>query len=145
MVHAAVVASVVNTAQHVIRIGPGVYRIEHDTRSDVVYVAGTPGNQWAFWNGRVYRGQRETSSARRRSHVVSDAAEAVTAPMPGTVLQILVEPGATVAKGDTLLLLEAMKMELPLRAAEPGVVAAIHCHEGQLVQADAVLMELRHI
>jgi acetyl-CoA carboxylase biotin carboxylase subunit len=66
---------------------------------------------------------------------------AVTAPMPATVLRINVKPGDTVQKGDVLVLLEAMKMELPVRATDPGVVAAIRCREGQLVDADAVLLE----
>ena len=41
-----------------------------------------------------------------------------------------------------MLILEAMKMELPLGALDAGVIAAIHCREGELVQAGAVLVEL---
>ena len=66
---------------------------------------------------------------------------AVTAPMPATVIRINVKPGDAVKKGDVLVLLEAMKMELPVRATDAGVVAAIRCREGQLVDADAVLLE----
>jgi len=62
--------------------------------------------------------------------------------MPGTVLKVLVEPGARVVKGETILILEAMKMELPLRALEDASVVAVHCREGELVQAEAVLVEL---
>jgi len=40
------------------------------------------------------------------------------------------------------MLLEAMKMELPVRAPGDGVVSAVHCAKGDLVQADAVLLEL---
>ena len=68
-------------------------------------------------------------------------AGAVTAPMPATVLRINVKPGDAVKKGDVLVLLEAMKMELPVRATDAGVVAAIRCREGELVDADAVLLE----
>jgi 3-methylcrotonyl-CoA carboxylase alpha subunit len=46
-----------------------------------------------------------------------------------------------VKKGDILVLLEAMKMELPIRAADGGVVAAVRCREGELVDADAILLE----
>ena len=46
-------------------------------------------------------------------------------------------------KGDTVVLLEAMKMELPLRAPADGTVAAVHCREGELVQAESVLVELQ--
>jgi len=58
-------------------------------------------------------------------------------------LKVFVQPGAVVKKGDTMLLLEAMKMELPLRAPDAATVAAVLCREGDLVQAGAVLVELR--
>jgi len=72
---------------------------------------------------------------------VGGAAGAVTAPMPATVLRINVKPGDAVKKGDILVLLEAMKMELPVRATDAGVVAAVRCREGELVDADAILLE----
>jgi 3-methylcrotonyl-CoA carboxylase alpha subunit len=62
--------------------------------------------------------------------------------MPARVIRILIQPGATVKKGDTLVMLEAMKMELPIRAPADGKVAAVHCRDGELVQADAVLLDL---
>ena len=62
--------------------------------------------------------------------------------MPATVLKVLVSAGAPVKKGDTLVILEAMKMELPLRAPADATVAAVHCREGELVQPDTVLVEL---
>jgi 3-methylcrotonyl-CoA carboxylase alpha subunit len=78
----------------------------------------------------------------RRSRAGTEVgAGAVTAPMPATVLRINVKPGDAVKKGDVLVLLEAMKMELPVRATDAGVVAAIRCREGELVDADAVLLE----
>ena len=62
--------------------------------------------------------------------------------MPARVIRILVQPGSAVKKGDTLIVLEAMKMELPIRAPADGKVAAVHCRDGELVQADAVLIDL---
>jgi glutaconyl-CoA decarboxylase len=62
--------------------------------------------------------------------------------MPATVLRINVKPGDAVKKGDVLVLLEAMKMELPIRAAADATVAAVHCREGELVQPDTPLVEL---
>jgi Acetyl/propionyl-CoA carboxylase, alpha subunit len=44
-------------------------------------------------------------------------------------------------KGDVVVVLEAMKMELPLRALGDGIVSAVRCREGDLVQADATLVE----
>jgi oxaloacetate decarboxylase alpha subunit len=63
--------------------------------------------------------------------------------MPATVLKIGVGAGDAVRKGDVIVLLEAMKMELPVRAMADGVVAAVHCREGELVQADAPLVEMQ--
>lgn len=66
----------------------------------------------------------------------------LTAPMPATVIRVNVIPGAAVKKGDTLIVLEAMKMELPIRAPADGTVASITCTEGQLVQPGVPLVEL---
>jgi biotin carboxyl carrier protein len=63
--------------------------------------------------------------------------------MPATVLKVHVKAGDSVKKGDTVVLLEAMKMELPLRAPGDAIVQAVHCRDGDLVQADAVLVDLR--
>jgi biotin carboxyl carrier protein len=60
--------------------------------------------------------------------------------MPGTVLKVLVRPGDAVRAGDTIVILEAMKMELPLRALDGATVAAVQCREGELVLADTVLV-----
>ncbi len=75
----------------------------------------------------------------------ADAAEAeggCTAPMPGRVVQVLVEAGQRVARGAALVVLEAMKMEHTLTAPEDGVVATVRCAEGDVVDAGAVLVEL---
>src|SRR6476469_1527362 len=94
-------------------IGSGVFRVEHDGRVDLVYAAG----DWLFWNGRVFhRPFVEEAPRTRRANLDAHQAQALSAPMPATVLKILVAPGAPVRKGDTLLILEAMKMELPVRA-----------------------------
>jgi biotin carboxyl carrier protein len=124
-----------------IRIGDGVYRVEHEGRADVVYVAGSLDDRWAFWNGQVFRARAAAPRASRRSGR-GDIPQALTAPMPATVIKVRVRPGDTVKKGDTIVILEAMKMELPVRSPADATVAAVHCREGQLVQPDAVLVEL---
>jgi 3-methylcrotonyl-CoA carboxylase alpha subunit len=89
----------------------------------------------------VYRGDF-TESPARRARERTHARQAVTAPMPATVIKLPVSPGQAVRKGDTLIVLEAMKMELPLRAPGDATVVAVRCREGELVKADAVLVEL---
>lgn len=68
--------------------------------------------------------------------------DALSAPMPATVSAILVEPGAVVATGDTLVRLEAMKMEQAIRAPAAGRVTAIACRVGELVQPGRPLVAL---
>jgi biotin carboxyl carrier protein len=62
--------------------------------------------------------------------------------MPATVTQVHVTPGQQVQAGDVLLTLEAMKMELPIRASAAGVVKSINCRTGELVRPGNPLVEL---
>ena len=66
----------------------------------------------------------------------------VKAPMPGLVLNILVEPGQMVQKGDALLILEAMKMENVLKAAGEGQVKAVKVQKGMAVDKGQLLLEM---
>jgi biotin carboxyl carrier protein len=61
--------------------------------------------------------------------------------MPATVVKVNVQPGDAVKKGAIVVVLEAMKMELPVRALGDGVVSTVSCRQGDLVQADATLVE----
>ena len=126
------------------RLGPGVYRVTDGDRSEIVYVAGGPNDRWAFWNGETYRLKADSrSAARERRSGQAEMAQSLTAPMPATVLKVLTSAGALVKKGASLVILEAMKMELPIRAPADGEVAIVHCREGELVQAGALLVELK--
>jgi len=59
-----------------------------------------------------------------------------------TVIRVEVSPGEQVQRGDTLVILEAMKMELPIRAAADGTVASVSCKPGDLVQPGMALIEI---
>ena len=72
----------------------------------------------------------------------ADHLDALAAPMPATVAAVLVQPGAVVAAGDTLVRLEAMKMELAIRAPAAGRVTAVDCRAGELVQPGRPLVTL---
>jgi biotin carboxyl carrier protein len=122
----------------VIPISDGVYRVDDGTRSWTVAIAGPPENRWIWIDGAVARVD-PPSSGRSRGRAASDE---LSAPMPATVVKVLVTPGTAVSRGDTLLMLEAMKMELPIRAPRDGVVKAIHCEPGELVQPGTHLLDL---
>jgi biotin carboxyl carrier protein len=94
--------------------------------------------RWVFLNGEVF--EFEVQRQGRRKPAAHHAS--LSAPMPATVLRINVAPGDTVKRGATLLVLEAMKMELPVRAPGDGIVTAISCREGDLVQPGAPLIEM---
>jgi biotin carboxyl carrier protein len=66
----------------------------------------------------------------------------LTAPMPGKVLQILVDEGGEVREGDSLVILEAMKMENELRAPVSGRVTSIHCRTGTSVEKHDTLVTI---
>jgi acetyl/propionyl-CoA carboxylase alpha subunit len=128
----------------VTRIGAGVYRaVDRDGRSEVVYVAGPSDDRWVFWNGHVFHGDFSGRAPREQRVARGHGTHPLTAPMPATVLKVRVTSGDTVKKGDIVVVLEAMKMELPIRAPGDGVVAAVSCREGELVQADAILVEFQ--
>lgn len=73
---------------------------------------------------------------------VPAGAERVSAPMPGTVLAVKVSVGQTVKKGETVVLLEAMKMENEIPAPRDGVVASVSVNKGSSVQAGDLLLLL---
>ncbi len=66
----------------------------------------------------------------------------LVAPMPGMIVRISVAPGDTVVAGQSLIVMEAMKMENELRAAGDGTVTAVRVVAGTAVQKGAVLVEL---
>ena len=67
----------------------------------------------------------------------------VIAPMPGLVKIVRVREGDTVAKGQALIVMEAMKMELTLTAPRDGIVESLHVGEGDQTSESAVLLSLR--
>jgi geranyl-CoA carboxylase alpha subunit len=75
-------------------------------------------------------------------HLSAAAAGSLRAPMPGSVLAVLVEVGERVSEGQPLMKLEAMKMEHTIRTAADGIVEAIYYHEGDTVEADTQLLKI---
>ena len=66
----------------------------------------------------------------------------LSAPMNGSIVRILVEPGQAVEAGVALVVMEAMKMEHSIRAPQAGIVKALYCAEGELVSEGSALVEL---
>ncbi len=94
--------------------------------------------RWVFLEGETYLFQAVHGTRRK----TPGHAGSLSAPMPATVRRLNVAAGERVRRGDTLIVLEAMKMELPVRAPSDAIVEAVHCREGDLVQPGVSLIDL---
>ncbi|WP_446665293.1 acetyl/propionyl/methylcrotonyl-CoA carboxylase subunit alpha [Flexivirga sp. B27] len=83
--------------------------------------------------------RRAPKRSRGGSSSAAVSGDALTAPMQGTIVKIVVAEGDQVAAGDTVVVLEAMKMEQPIAAHRSGTVASIGASVGDMVPAGAVL------
>ena len=95
----------------------------------------------------VHDGERrlrlEPVEVYRRQGAGADAgADRIAAPMPGRVVVVRAQAGDAVVAGQELLVLEAMKMELSLKAPRDGTIAEVRAAAGDFVEADAVLVAL---
>jgi acetyl/propionyl-CoA carboxylase alpha subunit len=75
-------------------------------------------------------------------HGAGDADDIIEAPMPGTVIAVNVAAGEPVARGDTMLVIESMKLETAVKAPRDGVVGAVHVTVGQSFDRSAPLATL---
>jgi biotin carboxyl carrier protein len=128
----------VTIAGELFRVSPAgpMLRVEGAT-GGAAWAAGAGNKRWVYYDGCVYELELQPEGRRRTMERGS-----LAAPMPATVREIRAGVGDVVARGDTLVVLEAMKMELPIRANVDGTVAAIHCQVGELVAAGRNLVEL---
>ncbi|MBP6440835.1 MAG: acetyl-CoA carboxylase biotin carboxyl carrier protein subunit [Caldilineaceae bacterium] len=97
--------------------------------------------------GEQFHVQIEDERARRLNRgrklpALPEGELAVTAPIPGLVVKVLVQVGAVIEEGQPLVILEAMKMENELRSMRNGVVKSISVAPGQRVEQNAVLLIL---
>jgi biotin carboxyl carrier protein len=128
---------------HLIHIDEHTILLEReypDGRRQQIRVAGVKqGDKRALWvNGRTFIAER----VRERGAGASAADSSLSATIPAVVTDILVEVGERVSAGDRLILLESMKMVIPIQAPCDGVVTAVHCATGESVQAGVQLIEL---
>lgn len=84
----------------------------------------------------------KVAPAKTATPAPSAGSVSVTAPMPGKILNVKLQAGAVVKKGDVILILEAMKMENEIVAPEDGTIASINVATGDSVEAGAVLATL---
>ncbi len=114
--------------------------VDADGRRTLVAAAGSAQAPWLFAAGQAWRVDVAPEGSRPTRASGADAD--MTAPMPATVVTIAAPPGTQVATGDPLIVLEAMKMELVVRAPRAGQVSAVHCRVGEIVRPGTRLVEL---
>ena len=112
-----------------------------DGKHVTAYVSSNNAKRWVTINGQTFV-LTKSSGARKSGSGHHHAAGELSAPMPGQVRAVNVSEGDAVTKGQTLLLLEAMKMEIRVQAPKDGVVRKLSVRQGQTVERDQVLIEV---
>jgi acetyl/propionyl-CoA carboxylase alpha subunit len=137
------VSDVVRGDAHPIEVtllGGGRCLVKSGRVTSLAFAHATADGVWVCLEGRTWLISTRRDESTSRNH--RDDFAALAAPMPATVIAVNVAPGDHVAAGTTMILLEAMKMELPIVAPRDGVVERLSCAVGELVQPGVILVEL---
>ena len=105
------------------------------------YVSSDNAKRWVTINGRTFLLTKQSGS--RRVGAKHDQSGELTAPMPGQVRALNVSEGEAVVKGQTLMVLEAMKMEIRIQAPAEGKVKKLFVKQGEAVEREQVLIEIK--
>lgn len=112
------------------------YNLSLNGRSYSVSIDGNT----AVVNGKTFQVElNSVSNSSSPSAETSDQSVAITAEMPGKVIRLLVDVGTTISEGDSILVLEAMKMEMPISATTSGTLTKIYVSPGDQVAAGDTL------
>ena len=130
-----------NVSVQVIRVDATHGRMDLliDGRRVNAYVSSDMAKRWVTVDGKTLM-LTKTSGAKRG--VRHEHAGGLIAPMPGQVRSVSVGVGDVVKKGQTLLTMEAMKMEIRIQALKDGAVKALHVAQGQTVEREQILIEM---
>jgi biotin carboxyl carrier protein len=128
-------------------LGPALYSIIMDTIQHEVVVEGAEDNVEVLLNGRLYTGtvldERSQLMKSRRGGLEADSGEVtIRAPMPGLIAAVLCNEGDAVEAGQTLVILESMKMQNELKAPRAGTVQRVSVAANQTVEQRKVLITL---
>jgi len=120
-------------------LGPGSFVCRQGAASNVFHLVRDGDVLHLAWRGRTYRIEEEREGGRSAHRHQSGGLES---PMPGKVMAVKVVPGQAVAKGEELLVIEAMKMENAVRAPRAGTVKSVTVKVGDTVSPGVVLVEI---
>lgn len=125
----------------VVPLGAGRYLVTSGSRRGVAFTTMQGDAAWVFLDGRVHVVRPKQPGPGRKTGWQDDEL-AMAAPMPATVIAVNIVPGQRVAQGEVLITLEAMKMELAIKAPREAIVRSVSCRIGDLVQAGVKLVDL---
>ena len=111
-----------------------------DGQRVMAYVSSDGAKRWVTVNGQTVVLTKSLGAKRRG--VGQEHASELAAPMPGLVRSVNIAEGESVVKGQTLLVLEAMKMEIRIQAPRDGVVKSLTVKIGQTVEREQILIVL---
>jgi biotin carboxyl carrier protein len=129
-----------NVAVEVLYSKDGKLDLLIDGQRVTAYVSSDGAKRWVTVNGQTIVLTR--SSGTQRGGHRNDHAGGLAAPMPGLVRSVAVSEGDKVKKGQTLLTLEAMKMEIRIQSPKDGKVKIINVKQGQTVEREQILIEV---
>lgn len=128
-----------------LNLGGALYSVITQNQSLEVVIDDEDHTIAVMMNGRLYETQvldeRALLMAQRRGGLGNSSGE-VHSPMPGLIVQVSVEDGQEVKQGQTIVILESMKMQNELKAPIDGTVSSIHVEAGQTVDKNAFLIEI---
>jgi len=111
-----------------------------DGKHATAHVSSDNAKYWVTINGQTFVLTKSVGT--KRNSGKHDHVGELTAPMPGQVRAVNVSEGDTVTKGQTLLVLEAMKMEIRIHAPRDGKVMRLLVKQGQTVEREQILIEI---
>lgn len=124
----------------VLRVEEGKLTLLIDGEHVSAYVSSDGAKRWVTVNGQTLMLTKSTGAARKSAG--HEHASDLMAPMPGVVRSVNVQEGESVSKGQTLMVLEAMKMEIRIQAKSDGVVKKLFVKQGQTVEREQLLVEV---
>ena len=124
----------------IVRAKDGALELLIDGERVTAYVSSDGAKRWVTVNDQTLM-LTKSSGAKRRG-AGHDHGSGLVAPMPGLVRSVNIEEGEAVMKGHTLLVLEAMKMEIRIQAPRDGLVKRLLVKQGQTVEREQVLIEI---
>jgi biotin carboxyl carrier protein len=113
-----------------------------DGKRVTAYVSSENAKRWVTVNGQTFVLTKPAAGTRKSGGGHHHAAGELTTPMPGQVRAVNVVEGESVTKGQTLLVIEAMKMEIRIQAPRAGKVMKLLVKQGQTVEREQMLIEI---